>query len=826
VLQVKSRKAVAPDAANDIAVLKRKWNAAVKPGRPLPPFEEIVLGSLGRLSDHIAVLVNNGSSFTVSRAGHAISAWLGRDIHDTPITELSPDCGNALNEAAAGAIKGGHPYATSAYCVRDGLVETHDVLALPLDNRWGPAFVAVYARESGKRYDLVDTIFRSTEDGMLALAVLRDLANNPVDFQVVDLNAGASRLLQQQIDDLRWRKLSQGNHPLSTPEALSQFKHVLATGDRRQFELDVPRGQEKGFLRINVAAIGDLLSVTLTDVSDLKRREQSFRLLYNDNPMPMFVVDTVSGRVISANGAATRHYGYSHDRFAALSLSDLWAEGEEQSPPSALIHAEGNSDAQRSWRHVRANGSEIEVLLFGRRITIDRRDACLIAVVDITERRKAEARVAYLAHHDALTGLPNRVLYRERLEQIMIQNRRGQTQSAILCLDLDLFKNVNDSFGHPTGDGLLRTVAQRLKDSLGDDDFVARIGGDEFAIVLPDIGGPHDASDAATRLIDALSAPYMIDGVELVISASVGIAMAPADGHDADELLRNADMALYRAKADGRRTHRFFEREMDEQVQRRRAMEMDLRHALAHGEFELHYQPLVDLESGRVTGFESLLRWRHPKKGMISPGDFIPIAEETGLIMPIGEWVVRNACAEAARWPSDIKVAVNLSPVQFRSNNLVQAVMTALAHSGLSPERLELEITESVLLVETESNLATLHRLRELGVRISLDDFGTGYSSLSYLRSFPFDKIKIDSSFVRELAQRIDSAAIVRAISGIGKSLGVATTAEGVETLEQLDRIRMEGCTEVQGFLFSEAKPASEVDALIARFGERKSDAA
>lgn len=811
-LQVNSRKAIAPDATNDIAVLKRKWNAAVKPGRPLPPFEEIVLGSLGRLSDHIAVLVNNGSGFMVSRAGHAISAWLGRDIHNTPVTDLSPDCATALSEAAAGAIKGRHPYMTNAHCVRDGLVETHDVLALPLDNRWGPSLVAVYARESGKRYDLVDTIFRSTEDGMLALAALRDLANNPVDFQVVDLNDGAARLLQQASDDLRWRKLSQGNHPLSTPEALGQFKHVLTTGERRQFELEVARGQERGFLRINVAAIGDLLSVTLTDVSDLKRREQSFRLLYNDNPMPMFVVDTASGRVISANGAATRHYGYSHDKFAALSLADLWAEGEDRSPPSALIHVEGNPDAQRSWRHVRANGSEIEVLLFGRRVTIDRRDACLIAVVDITERRKAEARVAYLAHHDALTGLPNRVLYRERLEQIMIQNRRGQTQSAILCLDLDLFKNVNDSFGHPTGDELLRMVAQRLKDSLDEDDFVARIGGDEFAIVLPDVSGPHDASDTATRLIDALSASYMIDGVELVISASVGIALAPADGNDADELLRNADMALYRAKADGRRTHRFFEREMDQQVQRRRAMETDLRHALAHGEFELHYQPLVDLESGRVTGFESLLRWRHPKKGMISPGEFIPIAEETGLIMPIGEWVVRTACAEAARWPSDVKVAVNLSPVQFRSNNLVQARLLSVSMSRTA---------DSVI-----SSSSRRGDSPECASAVITDDFGTGYSSLSYLRSFPFDKIKIDSSFVRELAQRIDSAAIVRAISGIGKSLGVATTAEGVETLEQLDRIRMEGCTEVQGFLFSEAKPASEVSALIARFSERKSDAA
>jgi predicted signal transduction protein with EAL and GGDEF domain len=311
-----------------------------------------------------------------------------------------------------------------------------------------------------------------------------------------------------------------------------------------------------------------------------------------------------------------------------------------------------------------------------------------------------------------------------------------------------------------------------------------------------------------------------------VIGASIGIALSPGDGDTSEELMRNADMALYRAKSDGGGVHRFFEREMDRQAQKRRDMELDLRRAFANGEFEIHYQPLVDLAADRISGFESLLRWRHPEKGMISPADFIPVAEDIGLIVSLGEWVLRKACTEAVKWPADIKVAVNLSPVQFRSRNLVQVVISALAHSGLSPLRLELEITESLFLAETEANLAILHQLRELGVSISMDDFGTGYSSLSYLRSFPFDKIKIDRSFIKDLAQRSDCVAIVRAISGLGRSLNITTTAEGVETVDQLDWLRAEGCNEVQGFLFSAARPAAEIQELLKTFGRRASKAA
>jgi len=436
--------------------------------------------------------------------------------------------------------------------------------------------------------------------------------------------------------------------------------------------------------------------------------------------------------------------------------------------------------------------------------------------IDVTERRRNEARIEHMAHHDALTELPNRVLFHKRLGEELARIARGGNL-AVLCLDLDHFKNVNDTLGHPVGDVLLKMVAERLSNCLRDTDVVGRFGGDEFAVIMPIVDGIRDAEGLARKLIDVLSSPYEIGGQEIVIGASIGIAIAPSDGNAADALLRNADIAMYRAKADGRGQFHFFEPEMDRCIQARRTLELELRKALSNGEFELYYQPVVNLRSGDVSGFEALLRWHHPERGMVSPAEFIPLAEETGLIIPLGEWVLRKACAEAITWPLPIKVAVNLSPVQFKSRNLVQAVLTALAYSRLPPERLELEITETVLLGDTDANLATLHQLRKLGVHISMDDFGTGYSSLSYLRSFPFDKIKIDQSFVRELTERPDCMAIVRAVAGLGTSLGITTTAEGVETQEQFDRLCAEGCTEMQGYLFSPPRPASEAVMLMLR---------
>ncbi len=444
---------------------------------------------------------------------------------------------------------------------------------------------------------------------------------------------------------------------------------------------------------------------------------------------------------------------------------------------------------------------------------------------DITERRRAEAKISHMAMHDALTNLPNRLLFHQEMEARLV--RRGRDDKfALLYLDLDDFKSINDTLGHTIGDDLLRQVADRLRQSLRQPDLVARLGGDEFAVLQTDLNAPAEAVTLAMRLIEAVSAPFNLEGHHAEVGVSIGIAMAPADADDPDQLLKNADLALYRAKADGRGVYRFFEPEMDARMQARRLLEVDLRKAIAGGEFELYYQPLVNLQTERIHGFEALIRWNHPERGLVPPLEFIPFAEETSLIMPIGEWVIAQACMEAAKWPDDVSVAVNFSPAQFKSANLPLVVVNALARSGLAPNRLQLEITESVLLSKSELAINILHQLRALGVRIAMDDFGTGYSSLSYLRSFPFDKIKIDQSFVHELASNADSMAIIRAITGLGSSLGMTTTGEGIETREELDYLKKEGCTEGQGYFFSRPAPAKEVPALLAKqFGRSEAAA-
>jgi len=434
---------------------------------------------------------------------------------------------------------------------------------------------------------------------------------------------------------------------------------------------------------------------------------------------------------------------------------------------------------------------------------------------DITELQRVQARVAHMALHDELTGLPNRTLLRERMEEAEPLLRRGRNV-AVLCLDLDRFKNVNDTIGHSMGDKLLQAAAERLQECVRETDTIARLGGDEFAILQISDHQPQAATALATRICDILSRPFDLENHQVVVGASVGIAIAPADGSDPDQLLKNADMALYRAKNDGRGVFRFFEPEMDARMQARRHLELDLRKALANGEFALHYQPLVDLHSDVITGFEALLRWNHAERGSVSPGDFIPIAEEIGLIIPLGEWVLRQACMDAATWPSHVKVAVNISAAQFRSENLVPTVFSALAKSGIAAHRLELEITEYALLQNNAATLKVLHALRDMGVRIAMDDFGTGYSSLSYLRSFPFDKIKIDRSFIKDLSERSDADVIVAAVADLSRNLGMVTTAEGVETREQRDQVLAAGYTEMQGFLFSAARPAEELAAYFA----------
>ena len=444
---------------------------------------------------------------------------------------------------------------------------------------------------------------------------------------------------------------------------------------------------------------------------------------------------------------------------------------------------------------------------------------------DITERQRAEAQIAHMARHDALTDLPNRILLRERIEHELKRVKRGECL-AVLCLDLDHFKSVNDTLGHPIGDELLKVVADRLRHCTREPDTIARLGGDEFAIIMTAMHQPSDAAFLSQRVREAITKPFELDGHQMVVDVSIGISIAPLDATDPDQLLKSADMALYGAKADGRGTYRFFEPEMDARMRQRRDLEMDLRQALVNGEFELHYQPLVTLDNNEITGFEALVRWKHPVRGTISPGDFIPVAEETGLIIQLGDWVLRKACEETAAWPENLKIAVNLSPAQLKSRNLVQVIVGALAASGMPATRLQLEITESVLMQNTFATLATLHQLRELGVQIAMDDFGTGYSSLSYLRSFPFDKIKIDRSFINDLSNGSEPLAIVRAIASLAKSLSMISTAEGVETTQQLEQLQSVGCTEMQGYLFSQARPAHEISRLFLRDDERKTASA
>jgi diguanylate cyclase (GGDEF)-like protein/PAS domain S-box-containing protein len=532
--------------------------------------------------------------------------------------------------------------------------------------------------------------------------------------------------------------------------------------------------------------------------------------------------DLGSGRIIRANPQFAEFTGYSEAELCGKRFEELSVPEDRERDLSTLrpFMAGDIASVSDERRYLRKDG----IVVWGMRSLTAVRDGeswhAFAIVQDVTERKRAHEEIAYLASHDSLTGLVNRLVFLSELANASTR-RRPLELIAVLYLDLDDFKEINDRLGHPAGDAILVEVAQRLRDCTTKDDIVARIGGDEFAVLRKDAISPGEICDLAEKIINRVKEPFAQGSDFVKTEISLGIAQGPRDGVDSEELIKRADIALYIAKAAGGGIYRFFEPEMEERMVARQALKVDLAAALFNDELEIDYQPIIDLQIGGVASFEALLRWRHPRNGRIPPSDFIPLAEETGLIVPIGDWVVEQACVEAMTWPAYVSVAVNVSPVQFHDRSLALRIAAILAKTGLSAHRLELEITETVLLQDSEDNLRCLRDLRQLGVKIALDDFGTGYSSLGYLRRFRFDRIKIDRSFVMDVIERPEARAVIRAVIGLGHSINVRITAEGVETQEQLEIIAAKGCDEGQGYLISKPVGPQQVLALIAQLSAR-----
>jgi diguanylate cyclase (GGDEF)-like protein len=554
-------------------------------------------------------------------------------------------------------------------------------------------------------------------------------------------------------------------------------------------------------------------AVRLLRAKDVEAASETVQLLLNDyeeHGADWLWEISINGKIINPSPRFVEISRRDANSLCNSTLINLFDDGHERAVLERLLEKE------QSFRDVVVNltlGDEENWWSLSGRPVLDENGVSKGmrgVATDVSAAKRAEAKVAYMAHYDGLTDLPNRTLFNETLARALTR-RPDETLLGILYLDLDQFKTINDTLGHSVGDEVLKVAAKRIESCVGLHDMVARLGGDEFAILLTDITTKAQAQKIASDIVEIMTQTMALENHEVNSGVSVGIAFAPDDGLTASELIKNADLALYSAKENGRHRYAIFEIGMHEAMQAKRLIEMDLRAALNRDQLELYYQPLLNIESGEITSYEALLRWNHPEQGMIMPMVFIPIAEETGHIVQLGEWVIRSALMEAARWPSHLCVSVNLSPAQMRSANLLPTVVNALAASGVDPGRLEMEITETVLMHDTQANLAVLHQLRALGIRIALDDFGTGYSSLNYLRSFPFDKIKIDRCFVDEVDSRDDNRAIVRAVTGLATTLGMVTTAEGVERADQLEELRREGCTEVQGYYFSRPMPVGQI---------------
>ncbi|WP_314962758.1 EAL domain-containing protein [Bradyrhizobium cosmicum] len=603
----------------------------------------------------------------------------------------------------------------------------------------------------------------------------------------------------------------------------AEVMKVVAEGKVSTRIHELPNG--RAFQVINTPLAQGGWVATIEDITERRNLEQErdrnhtfLREIIDHIPSQITVKDARTREYLLLNGVAEQLFGQSRQDVVGKTAFDIFPEPSAavitKEDDSALQSAKGLFKDEHSWQMPGMGLRYITSTRIGIRDE-DGEPRFLIHVIDdVTERRRADDKIAHMAHYDALTDLPNRTLFREQIERELAKVADGE-QFALLYIDVDEFKGINDSLGHHVGDELLKAIATRLRGCLKKSDLIARLGGDEFAVIQTGIQSSADVLSFVTRIYEAIRQPYHCLGHQLSTDASIGIALAPQDGTDLDQLIKHADLAMYGAKAEGRRTHRFFEPAMDASARARLTLEQDLRQALVNGGFEIHYQPLVDLRTNDVSGCEALLRWRHPERGWVSPAEFIPIAEDTGLINELGDWVLRMACNEAATWPAHVRIAVNVSPVQLKCDTLALRIASALAASGLAPSRLELEITEAVLIRDDEAALSILHQLRSIGVRIALDDFGTGYSSLSYLKRFPFDKIKIDRCFVADIAETSGAPVIVQAVVNIAAASSMTTVAEGVETEAQREMLRALGCTEMQGYLFSKPKPAAEVRGLF-----------
>jgi diguanylate cyclase (GGDEF)-like protein/PAS domain S-box-containing protein len=678
-------------------------------------------------------------------------------------------------------------------------------------------------RQNLDRLERFRTLLDHTSDFVILLALPEGL--------VTDANAALGRLLGEPIEALIGRPfVSLGIE--EAPAILETLQREMPLppggGESSSCSMVVEFGPPGSLVWLELSysvAVSDGRSYGILvgrDVTERQRNEATVAALLAekeallDNAL-VGIVMVCDRRVVSCNRRFEEMFGYPPGALAGQSMRVLYPDDEVFAlvGESAYGRLSRNQAFSGSLMLLRADGNDIWVEVTGRALDPLQAQAGSVWIfTDVSERKAAEERAAYLAYYDVLTGLPNRSLVHDRLQQSVANADQAATKVALLMVDLDRFKTINDSLGHSVGDRLLVEVAKRLKLGLRECDTLCRQGGDEFLILLPDLPDADACVTHLARLTDSLAQPFRVDALELAITVSMGIAIYPDDGPDMGTLLKKADMAMYRAKEAGRNTYRFFNEEMNDEAEERLAMHSNLRRALDTGQFVLHYQPQFEIASGRLVGAEALLRWNHPTLGLVSPGRFIPVAEESGLIVPIGEWVLREACREAAHWQrqgmTDVVVAVNLSALQFKRGEIEVSVTRALDESGLDPALLELELTESILIHDTENVLATVMRLKHMGLKLSIDDFGTGYSSLAYLKRFKVDKLKIDQSFIHDLAKDPDDAAIVRAIVQMARSLGLRTIAEGVEDRHVLDHLRLYRCDEAQGYFFSRPVPAAK----------------